>query len=132
MRVCINTATGKLLSSQAPSPEDGVLIARAAAEFPEIDVRHMEERDVSGEEFAALCAPPPPGPDAAVLSQIATLEALQTPRLLREALLGKTRPVNKPGCCIDGMSPTAAVAYIDTQLDVLRAQLAEQPLYQNT
>lgn len=74
--------------------------------------------------------PPAPDPNAAILAQIADLEALQTPRLLREAMLNKECLVNKPGCCIHGLSPSAAVDAIDAELDTLRGQLVTQVYYQ--
>lgn len=76
----------------------------------------------------SVCAAP--NPDTAILAQIAELEAMQTPRLLREAMLGKECVVLKPGCCINGMSPAVAVAHLDENLDILRAQLAGELYYQ--
>ena len=69
--------------------------------------------------------------DQALKAQIAALEAMQTPRLLREAMLGLSCTVYKPGCCIDGMTPAAAMAHIDAQADILRAQLTGDVYYQS-
>ena len=73
---------------------------------------------------------PAPNPDAAILAQIAALEALQTPRLLREAMKKKACVVNKPGTIIHGLAPDDAVDAIDTALDALRAQLTVGAYYQ--
>jgi hypothetical protein len=68
--------------------------------------------------------------DAAILAQIADLEALQTPRLVREAQKKKACTINKPGCVIDGMSPEDAMDAIDAAADALRAQLVNPVYYQ--
>lgn len=67
---------------------------------------------------------------AGIRAQIAELEAMMTPRLIREAMMGKTCTVNKPGCCIDGLTPAAALETIDTRVAELRSQLAEAVYYQ--
>jgi len=68
--------------------------------------------------------------NAAILAQIAVLEAMQTPRLLREALKKKTCVVNKPGTIIHGLTPEAAVDAIDAQVETLRAQITGAVYYQ--
>ena len=68
--------------------------------------------------------------DAALMAQIAALEALLTPRLLLEAACEDDCIVNKPGCCINGLTPVAARAQINTELKSLRAQLTGTVYYQ--
>lgn len=68
--------------------------------------------------------------DAAILAQLDALEALQTPRLVCEAILNTDCTVSKPGCCIDGMTPLAALAEIAAQKAALRAQLTGSVYYQ--
>ena len=127
MRVCVDTETGRLLGSQEPAPEVGVLEARAQVEFPEIPPGRLLEKDVSEEEFKALAAP---SAEHQLLTQIAELEAMMTPRLIREAMMDKACTVNKPGCCIDGLTPAAALETIDANVAALRAQLSEAVYYQ--
>ena len=69
-------------------------------------------------------------PNAAILAQIAVLEALQTPRLLREAMKKKACVVNKPGTIIHGLSPDDAMDALDEALEALRAQLVGDVYYQ--
>lgn len=68
--------------------------------------------------------------DAAILAQIVALEALLTERLKLEAFLGLTCTVNNAGCCIHGLTPAAAMAHINTELEALRAQLTKAVSYQ--
>jgi hypothetical protein len=74
--------------------------------------------------------PPQPDPNAAILAQIAVLEALQTPRLVREAMKKKACVVNKPGTIIHGLSPDDAMDALDEALEALRAQLVGDVYYQ--
>lgn len=79
----------------------------------------------------AGCAPPAgPHPDEALLAEIAELEAMQTPRLLREAMMNKNCTVTKPGCCIDGMTPAQALEAIEDRVAELRGQLSAVQYYQ--
>lgn len=75
-------------------------------------------------------APAAPDPDKALLAQISSLEAMQTPRLVREAMMNKTCTVEKPGCCIDGLTPVQALEAIDTRAAELREQLSTTQYYQ--
>jgi hypothetical protein len=68
--------------------------------------------------------------DEAIKAQIREIEALLTPRLVLEADCGEECTVNKPGCCIDGLSPVAARAQINTELKALRAQIVGDVYYQ--
>lgn len=70
-------------------------------------------------------APPVPviNPNAALFAQIAALEALQTSRLVRESLLKKQPPISDPASPLNGKTPAEAIAYIDAQIEALRAQL---------
>jgi hypothetical protein len=70
------------------------------------------------------------GVKAGLLAQIADLESLQTPRLLREALKKKSCTVNKPGTIIHGLSPKDAVDTLDEAIDALRAQIVGGVHYQ--
>ena len=74
--------------------------------------------------------PPALDPNADIDAQILALEALQTPRLLREALKKKSCTVNKPGTIIHGLSPEDAIDAIDDALTALRAQLVGEVYYQ--
>jgi hypothetical protein len=88
-----------------------------------------KEGSVLNEE-TCLWETPSPDPDEDILAQLAELEAMQTPRLLREAMMGLTCTVNKPGCCIHGLTPSEALAAIGAQADALRAQLSHAVYYQ--
>ena len=95
---------------------DGAEVPLTAGEISE-----LEARDAAWAEQAQ---------NAAILAQIAGLEALQTPRLTREAMKKKACVVNKPGTIIHGLAPDDAVDAIDTALDALRAQLVGGVYYQ--
>lgn len=64
-----------------------------------------------------------PDPRDAILQSIYELEALQTPRLLREALRKKQTVIDDATSPLNGMTPEAAIGYIDTEIEALRAQL---------
>jgi len=74
---------------------------------------------------AGCTAPPVPvvNPNAVVQAKIDALEALQTPRLLRESLLKKQAKISDSLSPLNGMTPAEAIAYIDAQVEILRAQL---------
>lgn len=72
------------------------------------------------------CVPPPVpvvNPNAAIFAQIAALEALQTSRLVRESLLKKQTTITDAASPLNGLTPAEAIAYIDAQIEELRAQL---------
>lgn len=81
-------------------------------------------------EAGAFVPPPEPDPNAKILTQIDELEALQTPRLLREAMKKKACVVNKPGTIVHGLSPSAAIDALDATLEDLRGQLSGTVYYQ--
>ncbi|MHC1753361.1 hypothetical protein [Humidesulfovibrio sp.] len=79
---------------------------------------------------AGVLAPPPPAPEpspnADIDAQILALEALQTPRLLREALRKKQVQIEDAASVLHGLTPEEAIAFIDTQVEGLRAQRITQ------
>jgi hypothetical protein len=84
-------------------------------------------RVVDGHLVAADPWPPAPTEaevraqaNAPVLEQIAALEAQQTPRLLREALVEATTPAVDPRT---GRTAREQLAWIDEQIATLRSQL---------
>ena len=80
-------------------------------------------------EAGALAPPPPapaPDPNAEIDARILALEALQTPRLLREALRKKQVQIEDAASPLYGLTPEEAIAFIDTQVEALRAQRTAQ------
>lgn len=80
-------------------------------------------------EAGALAPPPPaptPDPNAEIDARILDLEALQTPRLLREALRKKQVQIEDAASPLYGLTPEEAIAFIDTQVEALRAQRTTQ------
>lgn len=80
-------------------------------------------------EAGELAPPPPapePDPNAGIDAQILALEALQTPRLLREALRKKQVQIEDATSALFGLTPEEAIAFIDTQVEALRAQRTTQ------
>ena len=79
---------------------------------------------------AGTLAPPPPAPapglNAGIDAQILALEALQTPRLVREALRNKQVQIEDAASPLYGLTPEEAIAFIDTQVEALRAQRTTQ------
>lgn len=79
---------------------------------------------------AGVLAPPPPAPEpdpnAGIDARILALEALQTPRLLREALRKKQVLIEDAASALYGLTPEEAIAFIDTQVEALRAQRTTQ------
>lgn len=95
---------------------DGVAVPLTDAEIAEFNTREeAAERRRANAEIDA---------------QIAALEAMQTPRLIREAVMGLDCTVNKPGSCIHGLTPAAALAALDAQIAALRAQISSDVYYQ--
>ena len=79
---------------------------------------------------AGVLAPPTPAPEpdpnAEIDARILALEALQTPRLLREALRKKQVQIEDAASPLNGLTPEEAIAFIDTQVEALRAQRITQ------
>lgn len=93
----------------------------------EVELTAQEIAELEAQAAAAQVA----AEQQAIRDQLRALEALLTPRLVCEALAGETCIVNKPGCCIDGLTPAQAAEAINIQAKALRAQLTSPPLYQN-
>lgn len=74
---------------------------------------------LEGGEFAPA---PEPDPNAEIDARIQALEALQTPRLLREALRQKQVQIEDAASVLHGLTPEQAIAFIDTQVEALREQ----------
>jgi len=70
--------------------------------------------------------PPAPDPNAAIDAQILALEALQTPRLVREALRKKQVEIEDAASVLHGLTPEEAIAFIDTQVEALRGQRSQE------
>lgn len=64
----------------------------------------------------------PPDSTAGIDAQIRALEALQTPRLVREALRKSQTVIENAASVLHGLTPEEAIAFIDTQVEALRAQ----------
>lgn len=80
-------------------------------------------------EAGALVPPPSapePDPNAGIDARILALEALQTPRLVREALRKKQVQIEDAASPLYGLTPEEAIAFIDTQVETLRAQRTAQ------
>lgn len=79
---------------------------------------------------AGTLVPPAPEPEAdpnaGIDAQILALEALQTPRLVREALRKKQVEIEDAASPLYGLTPEEAIAFIDTQVEALRAQRTAQ------
>ena len=103
MRVCIHTATGRMLEAQSFATP-GTLISNMAQFYPEAEL-HEEEWTQEQVDMAMFAQ----NPNAAIDAQILALEATVTQRRLREAALTE--------------AGKAWLADVDAQIAALRAQM---------
>lgn len=112
--VIVGGVVAELREYSAPLPGESALVMECGGE-----VR------VGWRLEAGVFAPAPePDPNAEIDARIRALEALQTPRLVREALRNKQVQIEDAASALYGLTPGEAIAFIDTQVEALRAQRA--------